>query len=130
MANRLQRDQTAQQLWANAAGDIRCFESPVNWRFKAAEQDQRRSQLILQTPDFWNLDWYGNWGQVSGPCPHLCVEGGRLLNQPRWPVQAILADLVATDGIHNHTLCDRQAYMLPQPQARNLIGLVPWIKTD
>jgi len=20
----------------------------------------------LQTLDFWNLDWYGDWGQVSG----------------------------------------------------------------
>jgi DNA segregation ATPase FtsK/SpoIIIE-like protein len=19
----------------------------------------------LQTPDFWNLDWYGKWGQVT-----------------------------------------------------------------
>ena len=34
MENRLQRDQTTQQLRAHTACDIR-FESPVNWRFKA-----------------------------------------------------------------------------------------------
>ena len=32
--------------------------------YLGVSNNQRRSQLILQTPDFWNLDWYGNWGQV------------------------------------------------------------------
>jgi len=47
--NRLQRDQTAQQLWAHASCDIRRFELPVNWRFKANQQDRLRDHLILQT---------------------------------------------------------------------------------
>ena len=29
------------------------------------QQDRSKDQLILQTLDFWNLDWYGDWGQVS-----------------------------------------------------------------
>ena len=70
MENRLQRDQTAQQLRAYAACDLRRFESPVNWRFKAREQDQCRNQLILQTTGLWNLDWHGDWGQVT---PYLTM---------------------------------------------------------
>ena len=64
MENRLQRNQTAQQLRAYAASDVRRNESPVNWRFIAKEQDRCRNQLTLQTSDFWNIDWYGDWGQV------------------------------------------------------------------
>ncbi|MEY2861183.1 MAG: hypothetical protein RL392_1641, partial [Pseudomonadota bacterium] len=41
------------------------IESPVNWRFNANQQDRSRDQLILQTSDFWNLAWYGDWGQVN-----------------------------------------------------------------
>jgi hypothetical protein len=59
------QDQAAQQLWACAASNLRRFASPVNWRCKAREQASRRDQLILQTSDFWNLDWFGEWWQVT-----------------------------------------------------------------
>ena len=29
------------------------------------QHDCQMNQLILQTLDFWNLDWYGDWGQVK-----------------------------------------------------------------
>ena len=37
--SRLQRDQTAQQLWALATCNVRRTESPVNWQFNATQQD-------------------------------------------------------------------------------------------
>lgn len=51
-------------MWARAASYIRRDESPVNRRFIANTQHHRENQLTLQPTDFWNLDWYGDWGQV------------------------------------------------------------------
>ena len=50
LEDRLQRDKTAQQLRAHTACDIRRFESPEFWRFKATRQNRYKckDQLILQ----------------------------------------------------------------------------------
>jgi hypothetical protein len=87
LENRLQRDQTAQQLWAYAACNLRRFESPVNWRFKAKQQNRSKDQLTLHTSDFWNLDYYGKWGQVT--------MAGAIISVPQFDAAVIPVELQA-----------------------------------
>lgn len=45
-------------------------------------------QLTLQTTDFWNLDWYGDWGQVTTATTML----------PRLPSNSTSTDARSTGG--------------------------------
>ena len=55
----------------------------VQRKLDANQQDRSWHQLILQTSDFWTLDWYADWGQVNrggliAPM-HQCGTGRRYL---------------------------------------------------
>ena len=48
------------RLCSWAACNIRRNEPPINFSFIATQRVRSKDQLILQTLDFWNLDWFGN----------------------------------------------------------------------
>ncbi len=40
-----------------------------------------KDQLILQTTDFLNIDWYGDWGQVIAKMHMLIQTGAKVVNK-------------------------------------------------
>ena len=59
------RDECLNENWFEALDQAR--HTRATWRTEyneAKQQDRYRNQLILRTPDFWNLNWYGYRGQV------------------------------------------------------------------
>jgi hypothetical protein len=53
---------------------MRSDKSPVNWQFNARKQGRCREQVVLQTTNFWKLDWNGNLKQLM-----LNTDGDKLV---------------------------------------------------